>query len=130
MHIAYIAQSDCYVAQVAAPLGAFDWGSLEALVEFLCCERQCLRQMLCRALLRECWIAFLRKSIPWADCLADVAAEHPVSHLIAKLDRNTLFQFDREIGNASSCVDRAVCEDAVRGTGLDAARAGAAMVCD
>ena len=130
MHIAYIPQRDCHVAQVAAPLGAFDRGSLEALVEFLCCERQFLGQMLRRALLPECRIPFLRKSIPWADCLAYIAAEHPISHLIAKLDRNTLFQFDREIGNAPGCVDRAVCEDAVRGTGFDAARAGATVVCD
>ena len=121
MHIACIAQRYRDVAQIAPSFGAFDRSPLEALIELLWLKWTIPRQGLSRVVLSESGIPFPGESIPRADHLADVASEHPIANLLAQFDRNFVFQFDSEIGNAAGRVDGAVREDTVGGAGFDAA---------
>ena len=69
-----------------------------------------------------------KAQVPGANLLTDVAAENPVTHLGAQVDGNGVLKFDRQIGDTTAGIQCAVGQDAVRGAGLDAARATAAMV--
>ena len=76
-------------------------------------------QGLSRIVLSENWIPLPGESVPRADYLADVTAEHPVADPIPYFNRNFVFQFDGEIRNAAGRIDGAVREDTVGGAGFD-----------
>ncbi len=64
--------------------------------------------------------------IPRTNILADIAAEHMITHRSAILFRNRSTQFDRPIRDAAPCVDRppiAGGNERIRRTRIDAARA-------
>ena len=67
-------------------------------------------------------------AIPGADVLADVAAEDVASHAVAQVLGDGAALFDGEIGNAAVGIELVGREKRVRGTGVEAASAGAAAV--
>jgi len=128
VHVSCVAQCDGNVSQVAASLGALDGSPLEALIESLGCESQFLGQRWKRGFRVKSRVALGRKAIPRADHLADVASENPVSDLFTQFNGDVILEFDGEIGDTSCCVECAIGEDAIGGTGFDTTCAGAAMV--
>ena len=60
--------------------------------------------------------------------LADVAAENPSTDLWTQLLGDLAFILDGEIGDAQICVEGAVWQNSLGGTGVDAASAGSAVV--
>src|SRR5690349_18568862 len=80
--ISRISQCNRDVTQVTASLGALDWTPLEALIKLLGCKSDFIGQGWKRSLICKGGIAFLRKSIPWADHLADVASKNPTPELV------------------------------------------------
>lgn len=128
--VAGVAQCNSDISQVAASFGALDGCLLEALIKGLGSERQFFGQCMRRAGVLEGRVAFWGESIPWADHLADVASEHPVSDFAAQFNGDIILEFDCKIGNTFCRLERAIWEDTLRGAGLDASCACAAVVGD
>src|SRR5690349_13569589 len=66
--------------------------------------------------------------IPRADVLADVAAEHPVPHLLALGRSELAVVLDREVRDARAGVEIAGPDERLRRTGVKTARARAAPI--
>ena len=129
-HVTGVAERDGDVSQVAASLGALDGSPLEALIKGLGCESQFFGQRMRRLFICKSGIALGRESIPRADLLADVASKNPIADFIAQVNRDVVFEFNREIGDAAHRINRAVGQNAIGGAGGDATRACAAMIGD
>lgn len=69
-----------------------------------------------------------RFAVVGADLLADVAAEDPVAHAWLQVGRNVAAMLDGEVRNAARGVHPVGVGEGVRGTGVEAAGAGAAVV--
>lgn len=130
VHVGGVAEGDGDVSQIAASLGAGDGSPLEALIKGLGSESQLARRKRKRFVIRKSGIPFRRESIPWADHLADVASKNPIAYFFAQFNRDVVFEFDGEIGDAARRVECAVWQNAIGGAGGDATRACAAMVGD
>jgi len=73
-------------------------------------------------------IRYRRFAIPWADVLADIAAEDMPSHSVAHLFGNRAALFDREIGDTLVGVELVRCNQRVGWAGIDASCASTAAI--
>src|SRR5687767_12327937 len=126
-----ITQTDGEVAQPALVADAPDRRAAQALVELRFGPRKQLHE---RGSVQAVpcpeipFSAELGEAVPRADKLAVVAAVDPVADERAQLLGDRAFVLDREVRDAAPGVELVGAADRLRGTDLDAALTGAAMV--
>src|SRR4051812_47861888 len=129
--IADIAERNTDVPQEPASLYAFNWRTAKQISEFRFTEFQIIAKPECGCYLARGKSRFARclsESVPRACFEAIVAAKDSISNERTQLKRDRPLQFDRQIRNASPCVQPVSRCDCVCGTSCDATRAGAATV--
>src|SRR6266850_1424087 len=135
-----ISQRIAGVAHQPAPFGALNGAASEHFPEFsfaqtrepfepgqketLVFGERCIGLFL-SARRKNSWLEFRegrdrRSPVPRANVLANIAAKNMTSHRPAKLLGNALPQFDRQIGDAPSCIHHVGFDECIRRTSIQA----------
>jgi hypothetical protein len=69
-----------------------------------------------------------RAAVPRANVLANIAAEDVAANGLAKFQWNGCAQFDRQVGNASACVEHVGLNDCAGGARVNAQAAISAQI--
>ena len=68
------------------------------------------------------------EAIPRTNRLANIASKNPIANEGTKIGWNIVFQFNRQIGNATPRINRSIRKNTLRRTGFDATRTSAALI--